>query len=148
MNELLKISRVIAAPPQPVFDAWLDPATLTKFMCPMAGSTVDHAESDNQVGGRFRIVMRVGDTTVPIEGEYTAIDPHQRLMFTWLSDTAGKASTVELGFESHKEGTLVTLLHRGLPSANARAAHTAGWTSILNTLNDTIISQKGDHNGN
>jgi uncharacterized protein YndB with AHSA1/START domain len=128
------IERLIPAPPARVFAAWLDPTVLAKFMCPMSGTSVAKAETDPRVGGRFLIVMRIGDQDRPHQGEYRAIEPHERLVFTWHSQSAPPDSEVTLTFAEADGGqTLLTLVHRGLPSA-ARAAHDHGWTAIVAML--------------
>ena len=57
--EPLVVRRVLRVPRARVFAAWLDPALMTRWMCP--GDT-SHAtvELDPRVGGTFRIVMHHG----------------------------------------------------------------------------------------
>src|SRR5215467_6365660 len=78
------VRRTIAAPRERVFDTWLDPALLARFMLP---GDVSHAtaEVDARVGGRFRIVMNHGRGGAEHWGEYLVIDPPKRLSFTWIS---------------------------------------------------------------
>ena len=54
--EPLVVRRVLRVPRARVFAAWLDPALMSRWMCP--GDT-SHAtvELDPRVGGKFRIVM-------------------------------------------------------------------------------------------
>jgi uncharacterized protein YndB with AHSA1/START domain len=131
---LVKLERLVPAPPAVVFQAWLDPAALARFMCPAEGATVTRAETDPRVGGRFLIVMQVGGRDRPHQGEYRVIDPPARLVFTWESEVAPPDSEVTLTFEEAVAGqTLLTLIHRGLPAA-AQTSHQHGWTHILATL--------------
>lgn len=134
----IKLERLIPAPRQAVFQAWLDPERLVRFMCPAEGSTVARAETDPRVGGRFLIVMRVGGQDLPHQGEYRQIDPPQRLVFTWQSVFAPPDSEVTLTFDEAGGGqTLVTLVHRGLPAA-VQPDHHDGWTHILALLSATV----------
>ena len=127
----LTIEKPIPAPRRQVFDAWLDPNALATFMRPPQSTISSKAETDPRVGGRFLIVMRVGSREIPHQGEYREIDRHQRLVFTWHSEYAPADSEVTLTFaEAGARQTLLTLVHRGLPST-ARAAHLDGWTAIL-----------------
>lgn len=57
--------RFISAPPRTVFDAWLDPGLLARFMTPAPGTTVPHAAVQARVGGRFEITMKIGGTEIP-----------------------------------------------------------------------------------
>jgi uncharacterized protein YndB with AHSA1/START domain len=130
----LTIEKLIPAPPARVFAAWLDPTVLAKFMCPMPGTSVAKAETDPRVGGRFLILMRIGGQDRPHQGEYRVVEPHKRLVFTWHSQAAPPESEVTLTFaEAGADQTLLTLVHRGLPTA-VRAAHDHGWTSIVAML--------------
>jgi len=61
MNDLIcKLSRVINAPIDKVFDAWLDPHLLARFMLPMPGMPQPETEVDGREGGRFTIHRDVG----------------------------------------------------------------------------------------
>jgi uncharacterized protein YndB with AHSA1/START domain len=134
-TESLTLERTIAASPQTVFDAWLDPEVLARFMKPAPGAGVARVEVDARVGGSFLIVMKVGEQEIPHSGEYLAIDRYRRLAFTWVSDVAGRGSRVELLFEAvGTDATRLVLRHEGLPSESARTAHHGGWEHILGTL--------------
>ena len=78
----LTISRKINASPEVVFNAWLDPEMLARFMLPGEGMSVPSAKTDPVEGGRFEIVMRAGDQDMPHKGTYTEISRHSRLAFT------------------------------------------------------------------
>jgi uncharacterized protein YndB with AHSA1/START domain len=131
----LVITRIVPAPPRAVFEAWLDPRALSAFMCPAQGTRVSKAEVDPRVGGKFLILMNIGGKDLPHHGEYLAIEPYERLVFTWLSHHAGPGSEVTLRFEPLGTGeTKLTLTHVGLGDATARANHEQGWTRILDAL--------------
>jgi uncharacterized protein YndB with AHSA1/START domain len=128
------IERLIPAPPRAVFDAWLDPVALQRFMCAGPGVTVTSAECDPRVGGKFLIVMNVGGQDLQHRGEYLEIERHRRLSFTWLSMYAGEGSRVTLQFEeSGKNQTFLTLVHVGLAESE-REKHHEGWSYILTNL--------------
>jgi uncharacterized protein YndB with AHSA1/START domain len=131
----LLIEKLVPAPPQIVFDAWLDPEALRRFMCSPPGARVTRAEADPRVGGTFLIVMTFGDQDVPHRGEYLVIERHTRIAFTWLSKFAGEGSQVTLTFAEAADGqTKLTLEHVGLGDAENRARHHAGWHTILMQL--------------
>ena len=54
----LTVSRRIAAPPARVYEAWLDPQKLTRFMANCDGMALSAAEIDPRVGGRFLMTMQ------------------------------------------------------------------------------------------
>jgi uncharacterized protein YndB with AHSA1/START domain len=93
MTELsLTLNRRINAPAQKVFDAWLDPKMLARFMVTCEGGSVPKAETEARVGGRFHIVMKPGGEEIPHEGTYKTIDPHRQIIFTWESPFSADGS--------------------------------------------------------
>lgn len=70
----LNVSRIIAAPIENVFDTWLNPETLSKFILPMPGMQHPQTENDARKGGRFSIIMQVGEEKIPHTGTYLGID--------------------------------------------------------------------------
>ena len=66
--EVLVERRVLPAPREHVYAAWLDAASLATWMVPRAGGSAA-AEVDARVGGRFRIVMHHADGSTEHTGE-------------------------------------------------------------------------------
>ena len=141
MTELtLTVERTINAPQEDVFNAWLKPETLQKFMTPGPGMSVPRAETDPQAGGRFAIVMQGEGGEIPHAGTYREISPHDRIVFTWESPYSVDDSTVTLTFDTVAEGTHVVLTHVRFADETARDNHKGGWTSILNALNAAVAA--------
>ena len=135
----METSRVIGAPRERVFDAWLDPDMLARFMMPKSGMSVPDAASDARVGGRFRIIMRAGDQDMPHEGTYKVIDRPNRLSFTWEGPfSTVEDSTVTLDFDEVEGGTKVTLRHVRFVDEESRKSHTSGWAGILEALDAAL----------
>jgi uncharacterized protein YndB with AHSA1/START domain len=132
-GETLVVRRVIPAPRERVFAAWLDPASLAQWMRP-GGATDATAEVDPQVGGKFRIVMIEGPRRYEHIGEYLVIQPSERLEFTWISDATEHRSTiVTIEFLERDGDTELVLTHRRLPESQV-GSHRAGWTDIMKKL--------------
>ncbi|MEO0931200.1 MAG: SRPBCC domain-containing protein [Pseudomonadota bacterium] len=136
----LTTERTINASQKAVFDAWLDPEMLARFMMPGPDMSVPVARTDAKVGGGFEIVMRAGDTDIPHHGTYKEISPHDRLVFTWFGPSPAEDSTVTLTFDAIDGGTHVTLRHDRFIDEQRRDDHKKGWTSILAAL-DTAFAQ-------
>ena len=135
MTELsLTVSRKINASPEKLFNAWLDPKMLARFMLPGEGMTVPSAKTDPVEGGRFDIVMKAGDHEIPHHGIYKKISPHSELVFTWQSVHSVDGSTVTLTFEPTQGGTEITLHQVKFASEDSVKSHQGGWTSILDAL--------------
>jgi uncharacterized protein YndB with AHSA1/START domain len=131
----LTVRKVIPAAIDTVFDAWLDPAALARFMKPGEGMSDSRVELDAREGGNFLIVMVAGGKEIPHRGEYKTIDRPRRLVFTWLSDFTSEGSTVTIDFTPRGPAeTELTLHHIGFPSADSRDSHKGGWSEILDML--------------
>ncbi|WP_305987715.1 SRPBCC domain-containing protein [Roseibium sp. MMSF_3544] len=139
MNDLsVVVSRKFAAPAERVFEAWLNPETLSKFMTPGPGMTVPKASADPKVGGRFEIIMQAGDQQIPHAGTYKEISRHTRLAFTWESPFSEPDSIVTLDFVEVDGGTELTLTHVKFPSKESRNNHEGGWTRIVECLGPVV----------
>jgi uncharacterized protein YndB with AHSA1/START domain len=127
------VRRVIPFPRERVFDAWLDPEKLARFMHP-SGTWHATVETDPRVGGRFRIVMfhsAGASQGVVHTGEYLLIDRPSRLSFSWISvNTDNRATTVVIEFLDRPGGTEVILTHTQLPPKQVEG-HRKGWSDIL-----------------
>ena len=134
MTAPLVVSRLIAAAPEPLFDAWLDPEALAVWMRP---STATHTDvtADPRVGGEFRIVMHNLDAPIVHRGTYLTIDRPRRLAFTWRSPvTEDEDTLVTVDFEPRASGTEVVITHERLPHDASADAHRDGWTDCLTGL--------------
>lgn len=133
----LRLSRTIAASPEEVFRAWTDPAEMKEWYCP-EGGTVDAAEVDLAIGGRFKVAMRMPDGIHVAYGVYREIDPPRKLAFTWQwesDDESREAETlVTLEFKERDGSTELVLTHERFATAESRDGHEQGWASALNRL--------------
>ena len=140
MNDLtVNVSKIIGAPITKVFDAWLDPSTLAKFILPMPGMEDSQVENEVQVGGAFTIIMQVGGNKVPHTGKYIEIDRPRKLAFTWESPESVDDSIVTLSFTELPDGkTNIELTHVKFIDEKRRSNHEGGWGNILSKLNEVI----------
>ena len=133
--------RNIKAAPKAIYDAWLDPIMLAKFMLAGPGMSVPEAATDPRVNGRFAIVMRMGENDLPHGGTYLELEPHKRIVFTWESPFSAEGSTVTIDLSPVAGGTDVVLTHVKFATAESRDNHAKGWGMILDNL-DTILASK------
>ena len=134
----LTCRRLIKAPPEKVFEAWLDPAMMSRFMSPGPDMHVREARSDPRVGGRF-FVMMVGDKDLPHEGTYKEVTRHSRLVFTWEAPWSAPDTTVTIDFTPAPGGTEVVLTQVRFTSEDSRDGHIDGWTGILTKLDALFV---------
>ena len=131
----VRLVREIAAPREAVYNAWLDPVLLARFLKPAPGVTVIDEHVDAREGGELRLTMIAGETRIPIRGVYRRIDRFDRLEFTWLSSRTLESSLVRLRFdEVGPERTRLTLEHVGFSDEASRRDHEGGWGGVLDEL--------------
>jgi uncharacterized protein YndB with AHSA1/START domain len=78
------VRRTIAASPERVYRAWLDPQLLGRWFAP-AGFTVRKAEVDERVGGRLSIwhANGAGNDVGGSESEIVELVPGERIVLHW-----------------------------------------------------------------
>lgn len=133
----VKVNKTIAAPITQVFDAWLDPATLSKFILPMPGMNEPEVKNNAQEGGEFTITMQVGENKIPHTGKYIEITRPNKLVFTWESPESMDGSEVTLVFTSLNDNkTKIELTHIKFIDETRRSNHEGGWSNIIDKLNE------------
>jgi uncharacterized protein YndB with AHSA1/START domain len=136
----LTLQRRIKAPVEKVYAAWLDPATLARFMANCQGMSLAAAETDPRVGGRFLLAMQTSGGIVDHRGTYLELVPYSRIAFTWESRFCTvEGSTVTLDLAPDGEVTLLTLTHVRFETESSRDGHSGGWTTILDGLVATTL---------
>lgn len=140
MSAVVDVKRVFPVTSEVLFDAWLNPESIKKWMCPGEGVTVPNPIIDATVGGKFQFDMHMGENVIPHSGEYKIIDRSSKLQFTWISmNTKGEDSIVTLSFKAvGEESCELHLLHELLPSQEAVDDHTGGWNRIFECLNSAL----------
>ena len=135
----VNLNKTVNAPIEKVFDAWLDPGMLTRFILPAPGMPQPDVENDPREGGRFTIIMHVGDDKIPHAGSYLTVDRPNRLVFSWESPYSTDDSTVTLDFKAiDANTTYVELTHLKFLHEEARSDHEGGWGNILDKLDEVI----------
>ena len=130
----LTLERQIKAPVEKVYEAWLDPKTLIRFMSNCQGISLTKAETDPRIGGRFLLVMNNGTRDIDHSGTYLELVPYSRIAFTWESPFSMEGSRVTLDLAPKADGTLLTLTHVRFANESSRDGHRGGWTTILDGL--------------
>ena len=78
-------------------------------------------------------------------GRFTEIERPRRVQHTWMSrSTGGEESTVTVTFTAKGDGTLMALLHTGLPDTDGGRGHEMGWNFFLKNFAETL--EKGPGN--
>jgi uncharacterized protein YndB with AHSA1/START domain len=133
----LCITRVIAATPRDVFDAWTDPGLLANWFAPAPGFTTTVHAIDVRVGGSYRIEMLGPDGTKHTAiGEYRDVVPGARLVITWrwAERTDMQDTLVTLEFRPRGNATELVLTHSLFVAEDDRDHHEKGWCGCITQL--------------
>ena len=121
----------IEAEPETVFGFFVDPSLMAEWF------GISHL-LEARPGGKFRDEVRQGNVAI---GVFTEVTPDRRIAFTWgweSADTAlaalkPGASLVEIDLLPQDGGTLVRLVHTGLPK-KLENIHAERWALYLGRL--------------
>lgn len=150
VNNHVRLTKLIRAPRERVFDAWLDPDIRRQWWCGGPGMSCPFAEIDANVGGNYRVAMCKEDKEWVTFGEFVEIDRPEKLVFTWTwehdpsfgGDSRVTVTLHETTFDD-KPATELVLLHEKLASPHERSEHTVGWGGALGNLAN-LFTKPGD----
>jgi uncharacterized protein YndB with AHSA1/START domain len=147
-DRTLTIRRVLDAPRDLVFAAWVDPAQAAQWWGPKGFTTVSN-EMDVRVGGAWRRRMRSPEGSEHVScGVYREIVVPERLVFTFAWEQGGAPghgpeTVVTLIFADLGEGrTEFTLRQEGFATVVGRDDHQRGWSGALDRLADYVAQHR------
>jgi uncharacterized protein YndB with AHSA1/START domain/ketosteroid isomerase-like protein len=132
----LTIIKTIAARPEIVFDALIQPEGLKMWIGPDDGPVLI-AESDARVGGKFKLRFQMLDGSEhEATGEYLEVDRPRKLAMTWAwqNHEDRTVSRIDVSLRSIATGTELTFTHSQLPNDKERDGHREGWNGALDKL--------------
>ncbi len=134
----VRVTHRFTASADRVFDAWLDPALIGKWMFGPAlrDEEVLRIAVDPRVDGAFSFLVRRQGAEIDHVGRYLEIDRPRRLAFTWgIAGESADESSVQVEIVSRDDGCELTLTHELHPKwadFGDRTQH--GWTTMLAAL--------------
>jgi uncharacterized protein YndB with AHSA1/START domain len=141
-NIKVSVTRHIDASPERVFDAWLDPEMIGRWMFGPAlrEEEVLRIVADARVGGAFSFLVRRQGEEIDHVGKYREIDRPRRLVFTWgISGESEDESLVIIEIVPQETGAELSLTHEMDAKWADYASRTeAGWTKMLDALAATL----------
>jgi uncharacterized protein YndB with AHSA1/START domain len=123
----------IAAPPERVFQALVDPSQVLRWWGQTGIYRCTEFQSDLRPGGKWRNAGLSADgRAFEAVGEYLEIDPPRLLVHSWVASWTGDVkTTVRWELEPTKQGTLVRIRHSGLSAHPELAKSYSGWPRLL-----------------
>ncbi len=147
-DRTLVIRRVLDAPRELVFAAWVDPAQAARWWGPRGFASVSCA-MDVRVGGEWRRVMRSPEGSEHrSRGVYREIIEPKRLVFTFSWEKGGSPghgpeTLVTLTFgDLGDQRTEFILRQEGFETVAGRDDHHRGWSSALDRFADYLVQHR------
>jgi uncharacterized protein YndB with AHSA1/START domain len=140
MTYELRIERQFDAPPEVVFDTFVDrTAQGVLHGAEQQGWNVEVVQTDVRVGGTSIVRMgpegREPDTETRV---YSVVDRPHRLELRYSMELAELRRTIDtdvtITFEEHDGGTLFTMVETGFEIEEDRDGFMEGWTEYLETM--------------
>lgn len=147
-NLKIEIRRFFRAPRQRVYEAWIRPEELRKWLGPGMISVAE-VGTDLRINGAYKIIMQgtpegtpeLKDRRVTVEGVYKELKPGERIQFTWKPEwSPGEESLVTVHLRDSDGGTELTLTHERFASAESKAGHERGWASTMEKLERSLAA--------
>ena len=152
-GSVVRVERDYKAPPEKIFDAWLDPVLVSAWMAP--GSIEGGAEIEPRKGGRYRITHSSdGKQIGGFDAQIVEMDRPRRLVFAWGflgpdgergfvrpdgERAANLDSRLTITLQALPSGTRLLLVHEELDDLAAALPDIAelvesGWQNVLEKL--------------
>ncbi|MCM2312673.1 MAG: SRPBCC family protein [Steroidobacteraceae bacterium] len=133
----VRLHRVLRAPPERVYRAFLDADAMAKWL-PPNGFTCRVHHLDARVGGNFRMSFTNFTTGQghSFGGEYLELVPHERIRYTDTFDDPNLPGVmhVTVSFRAVSCGTELDIVQEGIPAMIPLEACYLGWQESLTLL--------------
>ena len=141
MPYTIHLHRVLKAPPEKVYRAFLDADALRRWLPPYGFlCSVDHV--DAKVGGTFRMSFKNYTTgqAHSFGGEFLEIEPHRKLVYTDRFDDPNLPGEIKVTVALTEVfcGTDIKIEQAGIPDMIPEAACYLGWQESLLQLANVV----------
>src|SRR5689334_22832362 len=144
MTNTIRLHRVLKAPPERVYRAFLDPGAMCKWL-PPNGFTGQVHHMDAKVGGSYRMSFTNFSSggSHSFGGEYLELVPNQRIRHTDKFDDPNLPGvmTVTISLEKVFCGTEMNIVQEGIPDAIPPQACYLGWQESLTLLAQLVEAE-------
>ena len=133
----VELHRVLRAPPEKVYRAFIDPDAMVKWL-PPHGFTGKVLHMDARVGGSYRMAFTnfSSGTTHAFGGQYLELTPGERLRYTDVFDDPGLPGEMitTITLKAVSVGTELRAVQEGIPAVIPAEACYLGWQESLSML--------------
>ena len=137
MPNTIKVHRVLRAPPEKVYRAFLDAEAKAKWL-PPNGFTCKVFHLDAKVGGTFKIAFTNFTTgkSHSFGGTYIELTPHERIRYTDKFDDPNLPGELQVTVTLKKVscGTELNIVQEGVPDVIPAESCYLGWQESLAQL--------------
>ena len=143
-TNMVRLYRVLRAPPERVYRAFLDPEAMVKWL-PPHGFTAKVQHLEATVGGTYRMSFTNFSTGSghSFGGEYLELIPNERIRHTDQFDDPNLPGTMQTTVVLKQVfcGTELNVVQEGLPEAIPIEACYLGWQESLTLLAQLVEAQ-------
>jgi uncharacterized protein YndB with AHSA1/START domain len=136
-SNTVRLHRVLAAKPEKVWRAFLDPDAKARWL-PPNGFTGKVHEIEARVGGGYRMSFTnfTTGTVISFGGQYLEMVPHERLRYSDRFDDPGLPGemVVTVTFKAVPSGTELDIVQEGIPDVIPLDGCYLGWQESLLAL--------------
>jgi uncharacterized protein YndB with AHSA1/START domain len=137
MPNTIRLHRVLAAPPEKVYRAFVELDALAKWLPPNGFVCTVH-QLDAKVGGSYKMAFRNFTTgqSHSFSGEYIELVPNERLRYADRFDDPNLPGEIRVTITLRpvSVGTELNVVQEGLPDAIPVEACYLGWQDSLQNL--------------
>lgn len=150
MSHELRIERLFDAPPELVFDTFVDPGAQQELFAGGGpeGWILRESRIDLRVGGTWTTVIGPADGEPDrITSIFTEIERPRRLAFTYSMYESEWGRTVDtevaMTFEDQDGKTLLTMVQTGFEREDDRDAYLTGWPGFFDSFQRAVSARVG-----
>ena len=144
MPNTIRLHRVLRAPAERIYRAFLDPDAMAKWL-PPNGFTGKVHHMDAKVGGSHRMSFTNFSTgqSHSFGGKYVELVPHERIRYTDKFDDANLPGelNVTITFKKVSVGTEVSIVQEGVPDVIPAEACYLGWQESVILLGKLVEAE-------
>ena len=147
MPSTIRLHRVLKAPPERVYRAFLDPDAVVKWSPPNGFTGKVHA-MDARVGGAYRMSFTnfATGSSHSFGGTYLELVPNEKIRHTDAFDDANLPGAMQVTVELRQVscGTELTITQEGVPDVIPAEACYLGWQESLVLLGRLVEAELPD----